>query len=266
MTSLHDLPSTPRMPLLFVGHGSPMNAIEDNAYSQSWRQLGATLPTPKAILCISAHWLTEGGTLIHNGSHPKTIHDFWGFPQELYTVLYPAPGSPDFAAHAKSIATNKVEFDQTWGLDHGAWSVLVHLFPKANIPVFQMSIDFSRHGDFHYEFGKELAILRDKGVLLLGSGNIVHNLGRVNFSPDAQPFDWAVEFDEQAKTFLSHGNDQSLISYPSLGTAAHLSIPTPDHYWPLLYILGAKHKDDGISYPTEGIAHGSVSMRSVLFS
>jgi 4,5-DOPA dioxygenase extradiol len=263
---LASLPDTELIPTLFVGHGSPLNAIEDNVFSQAWRKLGATLPLPQAILAISAHWLTEGGTLVHVNEQPKTIHDFWGFPEELYNITYPAPGSLKFAEATIQTATTPIQTDTEWGLDHGTWSVLRHMYPNANIPVFQLSIDFSQHGDFHFSLGKELQKLRSKGVLILGSGNIVHNLSRIQFAKDAPPYDWALEFDSTAKSLLDKRDFGSLTRYQSLGNAAEHAIPTPDHYWPLLYVLGATQSSDTLTYPVEGIAHGSVSMRSVLFS
>lgn len=265
--TLSRFPETDILPTLFVGHGSPMNAIEDNTYSRAWKQLGSTLPRPNAILMISAHWLTEGGTLVHVSEHPKTIHDFWGFPKDLYDISYAAPGSPLFAEAAKS-AVSKIQInsDTEWGLDHGTWSVLRHMYPEANVPVFQFSIDFSQHGEFHFDLGREIQKLRSKGVLIMGSGNIVHNLGQVQFTENAEPYGWALEFDALSKQLLDKRDMSSLVHYKSLGSAAAHSIPTPDHYWPLLYVLGASFEIDSLSYPVEGIAHSSVSMRAVLFS
>ncbi len=264
-TQLTDaLPYSPRMPVLFVGHGSPMNGIEDTVYAQGWKMLGETLPHPTAILAISAHWLTEG-TFVHIAEKPKTIHDFWGFPKELYDITYPCPGSSVYAKATQTLITStSVGTDLDWGIDHGTWIVLHRMFPKADVPVFQMSIDMSKPGQFHYELGRELAALREKGVLIMGSGNIVHNLGRIDFNEDASIFDWAQEFDEQAKMLIQKGDHAALIDHESLGHAAALAIPTPDHYWPLLYILGLKEKNEEIAFPVEGITHGSISMRSVL--
>lgn len=257
------LPTTPRMPALFVGHGSPMNGIEDNSYSRGWKTLGDTLPRPVAILAISAHWLTEG-TFVHIAEKPKTIHDFWGFPKELYDITYNCPGSPTYAEATQTlIAPTRVETDLNWGIDHGTWIVLHRMFPAADIPVFQMSMDIAKTGQFHYELGSELTALREKGVLIMGSGNIVHNLGRIDFNKDAKTFDWALEFDEQAKALIVNGDHAALVNHEALGHAAALSIPTPDHYWPLLYTLGLQGKGDDVSFPIEGIAHGSISMRTV---
>lgn len=257
---------TPTMPVLFVGHGSPMNGIEDNPYSRAWHTLGTTLPRPTAILAISAHWLTEG-TFVHVAERPKTIHDFWGFPKELYDMTYPCPGSPAFAAETQKLITKvSVYSDTDWGIDHGTWIVLARMYPDAHIPVFQMSIDFPKPAQYHYDLARELSALRERGVLILCSGNIVHNLGRIDFNENAKTFDWALEFDEQAKKLISHGDHRSLINHEKLGHAAELAIPTPDHYFPLLYALGLQRKTDALSFPIEGIAHGSVSMRSVLLT
>jgi 4,5-DOPA dioxygenase extradiol len=256
-------PATEKMPVLFIGHGSPMNAIEDTVWSESWKKVGETL-RPRAILSVSAHWLSEG-TRVHMAEKPKTIHDFYGFPKALYDMGYPCPGSPtDAKETARIITKTSVAEDLDWGIDHGTWIVLARMFPKADIPVFQMSIDISKPSEFHYELGKELQALREKGILIMGSGNIVHNLGRVNFEPNARPFDWALEFDDLSKKLLEEGDDRSLIHYEKLGSTAELSVPTPDHFWPLLYTLGAR---DGAkekpTFVTDGIAHGSVSMRAI---
>jgi 4,5-DOPA dioxygenase extradiol len=255
--------NTPRMPALFVGHGSPMNGIENTSFARGWKTLGDTLPRPTVILAISAHWLTEG-TFVHIAEEPKTIHDFWGFPKALYDITYPCPGSPAYAKAAQTLLTEtSVHTDRDWGIDHGTWIVLHRMFPAADIPVFQMSIDMSKPARFHYELGRALAPLREKGVLIMGSGNIVHNLGRIDFAPDAKIFDWAAEFDEQAKMLITKGDHEALINHEKLGHAASLAIPTPDHYWPLLYILGLKESGDEVSFPITGIVHGSISMRAV---
>ncbi len=260
---IDEFKSTPRFPTLFVGHGSPMNAIEKNQYSLAWDKLGQELPRPKVVLAISAHWLTEG-TWVHVAKKPKTIHDFWGFPEELYRLKYPCPGAPDSAREVQSLITKtKVRSDEDWGLDHGTWVVLKHLFPQADVPVFQMSIDISKPGQFHYDLGQELAPLRNKGVLIIGSGNIVHNLGRMDYERDASAYDWAIEFDQLTKDLIGQGNDRSLVAYEKLGHAALLSVPTPDHYWPLLYTLGVRAKEETVTFPVDGIAFGSVSMRAV---
>lgn len=258
-----DRPDTEVMPALFVGHGSPMNAIEENAYAEAWRKLGESLPKPQAILSITAHWLSDGETLVHMAERPRTIHDFWGFPRELNEMLYPCPGAPEFAESLrKHVEKPSIGKDTEWGVDHGTWIVLARMFPKADIPVFQLSIDYPKHGTFHYELGKELAYLRRKGVLVMGSGNIVHNLGMLDM--DGTAFDWALEFDARAKEFLLAGDHPSLIAYEKLGQAAKLSVPTPDHYWPLLYVLGLQEKKDRVSFPVEGIDLGSVSMRTMM--
>lgn len=255
-------PTTPKMPVLFIGHGSPMNAIEENEFSNAWLDQGKKIPKPQAVLCISAHWFVDG-TYVHASERPKTIHDFWGFPQELYDVRYNCPGSPQFAQEVKdSVKMAKVRLDLDWGLDHGTWMVMVRLFPKADVPVFQMSIDFTKPSEFHYQMAKELAALRTKGVLIVGSGNVVHNLGRIAFEPNAKPYDWAEGFNEKIKSFIREGDYQSLIHYEKLGKEALLSIPTPDHYWPLLYTLALKERGEEVTIFADGIAHGSVSMLS----
>lgn len=256
------LPKTARFPALFIGHGSPMNGVEDNEFSRAWIAKSAELPTPQAILCISAHWFTPG-TFVHTAKQPRTIHDFYGFPEELYALRYPCPGAPELAAETASIlTTTTVTPDTEWGLDHGAWIVLRRLFPFAKIPVYQLSIDYTKPGQFHYDLGKELAVLRDHGVLIMGSGNIVHNLGRIEYDPAAQPFSWATEFDATAQKLLVDKHHQALIHYEKLGSSAHLSIPTPEHYYPLLYTLGAQHSSEQVHFFAEGITHGSISMRS----
>lgn len=261
--SIDELPHTFRMPALFVGHGSPMNGIEDNEFTRAWQNIARALPRPKAILAISAHWLTEG-TFVHVAKKPKTIHDFWGFPKELYDLTYPCPGSPLFAGKTKDALGKEVKDDLDWGIDHGTWIVLHRMYPDADIPVFQMSMDISKPSEFHYQLGKQLSSLRDKGVLIMGSGNIVHNLGRIDFNEDAPVFDWAQEFDDIASRFIIDKNHGALIHYEKLGHSALLSIPTPDHYWPLLYILGLTQEGEQASFPIEGLTHGSISMRSVL--
>lgn len=260
----HALPNSPRMPVLFIGHGSPMNGIEDTVFAREWKTLGETLPRPAAILAISAHWLTEG-TFVHIAEKPKTIHDFWGFPKELYDLTYPCPGAPLYA-EATQLLTEKTQIkkDLDWGIDHGTWIVLHRMYPAANIPVFQLSIDMSQSSQFHYDLSRALRPLREKGVLIIGSGNIVHNLGRIDFNTAATTFDWADEFDTKAKALIAEGDHEALINYEKLGHAAALSIPTPDHYWPLLYTLGLQEKGEEATFPIEGIAHGSISMRSVL--
>lgn len=257
---------TSKMPVLFIGHGNPMNAIEANQYTRAWESLSKKLSKPNAILSVSAHWLTER-TFVHAAKRPKTMHDFWGFPDELYEIQYNCPGAPKLAKEVQSLIKKmKVESDSEWGIDHGTWVPLRYLFPEADVPVFQLSIDVSKPSKFHYDIGKELALLRERGVLIIGSGNIVHNLGRMQYEPDAKPYDWAVEFDELSKELVIKGEHEPLITYEKLGKAAVLSIPTPDHYWPLLYSLALQKKDDQISFPVNGIAHGSVSMRAIVIS
>ncbi|MEY4723494.1 MAG: hypothetical protein RLZZ324_1007 [Candidatus Parcubacteria bacterium] len=261
---LDALPRSERMPLLFLGHGNPMNAVEDNAWTAAWTRLGMELPRPQAVLCLSAHWLTEG-VAVHTAAHPKTLHDFYGFPPELYAVRYGCPGAPTQAEAARELL--RAEADTEWGLDHGSWSVLKRMYPDADVPVFQVSLDVRKSDREHFDLGAHLAALRERGVLIIGSGNLVHNLGRISFAPDAHPFDWAVEFDALAAGRIAQGDYESLIDYRALGTAAHLSVPTPDHYWPLLSVLGAARAagaNEKAQFPTEGIALGSVSMRAVL--
>lgn len=252
-----------RMPLLFVGHGSPMNGIEDNEFSRRWSEMGKQIPQPTAVLCISAHWFTRG-TFVTAMENPQTIYDFYGFPPELYSVKYPAPGNPKLATETKSLITKTtVGLDHEWGLDHGCWSVVRKMFPEAKIPVLQLSIDGTKSAEWHYELAKELSVLRKKGVLILGSGNMVHNLGIIDWKNPDGGFDWAVEMDEKFRTMIVNEEHKKLMDYKSLGKAAMLSIPTPDHYFPLMYILGLKEKNEDISFFNEKLVMGSVSMTSV---
>ncbi len=241
-----------------------MNAIEQNQYTGAWSAIGSTLPRPKAILAVSAHWYVPG-TGVTITTSPRTIHDFGGFPPELYEVQYPAAGDPELARRVhKMLQPLPVSLDEEWGLDHGTWSVLCHVYPEADIPVVQLSIDRTREPAFHYEIGQRLAQLREEGVLILGSGNIVHNLRAYAWGREvAEPYDWAVRFEEIARECLLGAEDTKLIDYGRLGRDAILSIPTPDHYLPLLYVLGARHPADPISFPVEGIEGGSVSMLAV---
>jgi 4,5-DOPA dioxygenase extradiol len=260
-----DLPATPRMPALFVGHGNPMNAIEDNAYSRSWAALGETLPLPRAILCVSAHWMTQGRTLAHIGERPKTIHDFGGFPPKLFAQQYPAPGAPDVAAAAISLVqSSHVETDTEWGLDHGAWSVLIRMFPKANIPVFQLSLDLGRDPLGHLDLARELKPLREKGVLIIGSGNIVHNL--MALAPGAAPYDWATAFDIQMKDRIEARDGAGVARALGGGRAARLAHPTPEHFLPVLFPLGVADEKDELSFFNASFDMASISMRSFLLS
>jgi len=253
---------TALMPVLFVGHGNPMNAIANNAFTQRLASWGNNFTEkPKAILVISAHWLTHG-THVMISPKPKTIHDFGGFPEALYNIQYPAPGSPELASQAKALVTStNVISDDQWGLDHGAWTVLRHMFPKADVPVFQLSIDFSMSPQYHYNLAEELKSLRKKGVLIIGSGNIVHNLYQIEFNENAEPYDWAVEFDEIVKTELEKNNYDNLINYSSLGKSAGLSVPTNDHYLPMLYSLGLANENESLKFTYEEIQNASISMR-----
>jgi 4,5-DOPA dioxygenase extradiol len=255
---------TERMPLLFIGHGNPMNAILDNKYSQTWKELGKRLPRPRAILCISAHWLTMSDTKVTAMEKPETIHDFGGFPELLYQQQYPAPGAPELAKETQHLIQNPpVALDYDWGLDHGTWSVLLPMFPLADIPVYQLSIDYRKPPEFHYDLGKQLAALRERGVLIIGSGNLVHNLRVMRF--DGAPYDWAIEFDKKMEEWISSGNHKAIIEFRSLGALASIAHPTHDHFLPLLYVLGLQHKQDSPEFFTEDIDLGSVSMRSVKF-
>lgn len=253
-----------RMPALFVGHGNPMNAIERNRYTEAWSGIGASLPRPKAILSISAHWYVPG-TLVTAMPAPPTIHDFGGFPRELFEFQYPAPGDPALAERVqKLLAPLPVGLDQHWGLDHGTWSVLSHILPDADVPVIQLSMDDGKPAPFHYDLGKRLAPLREEGILLLGSGNLVHNLHAYAWGRHpVEPFDWAARFEQQAREWLVSANDAPLVAYETLGRDATLSAPTPDHYLPLLYVIGARQERDEVSFPVEGIDGGSISMLSV---
>ena len=259
-------PSMPGpMPALFVGHGSPMNAIEDNAWRRSWQALGKRLPRPKAILCISAHWETEG-VYVGSAEKPDTIHDFRGFPKALFDVQYPAPGSPELARETQALITQtEVHLDDKWGLDHGAWSVIKHLYPAANIPVIQMSIDYSKPAQYHYELAREIKSLREKGVLIIGSGNMVHNLRMVEWRRlnETFGFDWALEAREQMKASILSGDHQPLINFRSQGRAWDLAIPTPEHYLPLLYSLALKEGDESVSLFNDQALAGSLTMTSV---
>jgi 4,5-DOPA dioxygenase extradiol len=253
-----------RMPVVFLGHGSPMNALEDTAYSRSWAALGKSLPEPSAILVVSAHWMTRGTTLVDVSALPKTIHDFYGFPDALYAMDYPAPGNPDLAREVVSLlASHHSAEDDTWGLDHGAWTLLRFLYPEARLPVFQVSIDMSRGLDHQLEVGKTLSRLRDRGVLILGSGNVVHNLRAMR--PGGAPLDFALEFDRLFADRLEARDFASLADRDGLGPLLHMAHPTVDHYMPALTIAGASDGRDRLTFMTGAIDLGSVSMRSFVF-
>jgi 4,5-DOPA dioxygenase extradiol len=273
MTNLKDLgklsttfSDTPLMPVLFLGHGSPMNAIEENEFVTGFRDIAKTLPKPNAILCISAHWFTKG-IKVTAMEMPKTIHDFGGFPDELFQVQYPAKGSPQLAEASKILlAPHLVELDQTWGLDHGAWSVIKHLYPNANVPVIQMSMDYTKDVQFHFDLAKQLQTLRSKGILIIGSGNIIHNLGMVdfrNFNKDNYGYDWAVEARAKVNQYLMNGDFKPLINYQNEGKAFQLAVPTPEHYLPLIYTLGLKQNNEKLSLFNDKFVAGSLSMTSL---
>lgn len=252
------------LPTVFFGHGNPMNALAHNGYTEAWQRIGAGMPRPKAILSISAHWyVSETGVTVT--TTPRTIHDFGGFPPELYQVQYPAPGDPALARRVQQLlAPLDVKLDNSWGLDHGTWSVLRHVYPAADIPIVQLSIDETKPASFHFEIGKKLAALREEGVLIVGSGNLVHNLHTYAWGLHASdPYDWAVRFESNAKDIMLAGQYKSLINYDMLGRDAALSIPTLDHYLPLLYVLAARQSDERICFPVEGVDGGSISMLSV---
>lgn len=255
-----------KMPVLFIGHGSPMNAIEDNIFSKRWQQMGKEIPTPKAVVVVSAHWLTKG-TMVTAMPNPKTIHDFGGFPKALFDVQYPAPGSPELAIEIQKLITNPaVELDHDWGLDHGTWSVVKHMYPDADIPVLQLSIDYYKPAAYHYELAKQLLSLRKKGVLIIGSGNMVHNLRMVAWDKLSEPeygYDWALEMNDIFKNKISNSFHKELIQYEKLHKATTLAIPTPDHYYPLLYILALQTDNDKVEFFNDKAVGGSLTMTSV---
>ena len=257
------MPET-RLPAIFVGHGNPMNALSDNAYTRAWRAFGAALPRPRAVLAISAHWYLSG-THVTAMEKPRTIHDFGGFPRELLAVRYPAPGDPGLAERVRDLlAPIPVGLDHEWGLDHGTWSVLCHAFPKAGVPVVQLSIDETQPPEFHYALARRLAPLRDEGILVIGSGNVVHNLHAYAWGRHpVEPFDWAVRFEQQVRRHLSAGDHPPLVSYETIGSDALLAVPTPEHYLPLLYVIALASEGEAITFPVEGVDGGSVSMLSV---
>ncbi len=262
--SLFDQRKTEKMPVLFIGHGSPMNAIIDNPYTQALNRLGQTFPRPTAILVISAHWMSEG-TWVTEMPKPKTIHDFYGFPQALFDIQYPAPGSPELAQLVQdTVIDPKVNLDtEMWGLDHGTWAVLRHMYPKADIPVVQLSIYMEQPPEYHVKVGQQLAKLRERGVLILGSGNLVHNLRQIRWEAGAAPHDWALEFDEWLKQKLENRDFDSVLNKFHETEAGRLSIPTMEHYYPIHYVLGAADKTDKLSFVYEELQNGSISMRSV---
>jgi 4,5-DOPA dioxygenase extradiol len=261
--------TTPQMPVLFVGHGSPMNAIESNRFTETWKSIGQNLPHPNAIVCVSAHWETKG-TQVTAMQMPQTIHDFGGFPQALFEVQYPALGDPALANNIKEhIAQPEIVLDENWGLDHGSWSILKHLFPLANIPVIQLSLDYTQPAQFHYNLGKQLAYLRSKGVLIIGSGNMVHNLSRIAWDKLQEPgygYDWAIELQTWFTSHIQSKSHEALIHYQKLGSLASLGIPSPEHYLPLLYILGLQNNQDEPFFFNEVAVGGSLTMNSVLFT
>ena len=255
------------MPAIFFGHGNPMNALLKNDWTDAWAAIGRTNETPRAILCVSAHWYLPA-TLVTAMTAPRTIHDFGGFPRELFQVQYPAPGDPELAQQVRELLKPiDVGLDQSWGLDHGTWSVLCHVFPNADVPIVQLSIDENQPPQFHFDLGRRLRPLRDEGILICGSGNLVHNLHTYAWGRHKlEPYDWAVSFEATARELMQKGNFEPLINYDTLGRDALLSIPTPDHYLPLLYVLGAARANDTISFPVEGVDGGSISMLTISFA
>jgi 4,5-DOPA dioxygenase extradiol len=252
------------LPAIFFGHGNPMNAISENAFTAAWRRFGLTAPKPRAILAISAHWYVPG-TGVTVSTAPRTIHDFGGFPESLYAVSYPAPGDPALAHRVEQLLQPlPVQLDSAWGLDHGTWSVLCHVYPQADVPVVQLSIDRAKPAAFHYEIGRKLAPLREEGVLIAGSGNLVHNLRAYAWDrPQADPFDWTVRFEDRARELMLDNETKPLLDYGLLGPESALAVPTPEHYLPLLYVLGARQPADAVSFPVEGFDGRSISMLSV---
>lgn len=249
------------MPAIFFGHGNPMNALQRNQWTEGWASIGSSLPRPRGIVCISAHWYLPA-TLVTAMDAPRTIHDFGGFPRELYQVKYPAPGDAGLARRVQELLP--VDLDHSWGLDHGTWSVLAHVYPEADVPVVQLSIDENQPARFHFDLGRRLAALRDEEILIVGSGNLVHNLHTYAWGMHMpEPYDWAVRFETRARELMTSGNFEPLIDYESLGRDANLAIPTPDHYLPLLYVLGARRDGDEITFPVQGVDGGSVSMLTV---
>ena len=258
--------NTDLMPVLFLGHGSPMNAIEENQFVSGFKEIAQSLPTPAAILCISAHWFTNG-TKVTSMIIPRTIHDFSGFPQALYEVQYPAKGSLALANETKKLLfPTHIDLDEKWGLDHGAWSVIKHLYPQANIPIIELSIDYTKSAQYHFDLAKKLQVLRNKGILIIGSGNIIHNLRLVDFQhieKDNYGYAWAIEAKEKLYNYINNRDFQPLINYHTLSTAVQLSIPTPEHYLPLIYTLGLQQKEENILFFNDKLVGGSISMTSI---
>jgi 4,5-DOPA dioxygenase extradiol len=255
---------TETLPAIFFGHGNPMNAMLTNGYTEAWRRIGAEIPRPKAVLAISAHWFVPE-TAVTIDAAPRTIHDFGGFPRELYELQYPAPGAPDLARRVQAmLAPLPVKLDSSWGLDHGTWSVFRHVYPDADIPIVQLSIDETQPAAFHFDLGRRLAPLRGEGILLAGRGNLVHNLHTYAWGRRSPaPYDWAIRFEQTARDLMLSGNHQPLIDYESLGRDAMLSVPTPDHYLPLLYVIATRQEGDVVTFPVEGVDGGSISMLAV---
>jgi 4,5-DOPA dioxygenase extradiol len=252
-----------QMPVLFIGHGSPMNAIEDNEFTKAWKDLAKKIERPKAILFISAHWLTNG-SFVSNAINPETIHDFGGFPEELFAAQYPSPGAPEIAEDITHLVDSpKIQLDPTWGLDHGAWSIAKPMYPEANIPTFQLSINYHQPAQYHYDLAAQLISLRKKGVLIIGSGNMVHNLGRVNFQQPETGEDWAIEINELFKAKIVDRDHQALMNYEKLHPSIKLAIPTPDHYFPLMYSLGLQQPTDEITIFNDKAIYGSLTMTSI---
>jgi len=253
-----------KIPVLFIGHGSPMNAIEDNHYTRAWRSIAERIPKPEVIISVSAHWFTNG-TRIMNEENPKTIHDMYGFPKELYEVTYNTTGSPGTAKVCRKLISRETEYDNSWGIDHGTWSVLVHMVPDRDIPVFQISIDAAAPPEAHYKIGKELRALREQGVLIMGTGNIVHNLRLIDWNKVNEGFDWAYEFDEYIYENILNRNHEKILNCNELGNIARLAVPTPDHFYPLLYAIGASDEADEISVYNKSCELGSLSMTAYLW-
>lgn len=254
----------PRMPVLFAGHGSPMNAIEDNTYTRAWRNIAERIPKPEVIISVSAHWFTKG-TKIMNGKNNKTIYDMYGFPDELYGVKYDTKGSPETAEVCSKLISKETEFDNSWGIDHGTWSVLVHMYPGRDIPVFQISVDAYAPPEEHYKIGRKLSALRNQGVLIFGTGNVVHNLWLVDWHKANKGFDWAYEFDDYVYENVLSRNHENILKFRELGDIAKLAVPTPDHLYPLLYVLGASDENDKISVFNKSCELGSLTMTAYLF-